>query len=736
LAAEPLPAERFFRGSLFFLVLTSITCLVTTGKLDLVTCLLAPAAALYKGHRLWTEQPVEISPRTATWLVIGYLLYLPIDIFVFARMMAENSPNPPLYAALISAVHFLLFVMLVRFYSAATDRDALFLAMLSFAGILASAVLTVDTTFLILFFLYLLFAAATFSGLELRRGAKGASVPPLRTQPDRERRLARALSLATLTIAFGAMAIGAVLFFFFPRVGAGYIGRTTLHPSLISGFSDVVELGQIGEIKKNSSVVMRVTTGHPIAYGQLRWRGIALGNFDGKRWSSTEKGGQTIGPGADGWILMGDPPQRLGPQAPFMEYTVLLEPVATDSVFVPGKPLALRGSFSGEVGGVRRSYLIRDSTGSLFNPFHNYAAVRYSGISRLPSSDASVLRAANQDYAKEILEKYLQLPAKLDPRIRELAIQISEKAQTPYDKSRAIETYLQTRFRYTLDLAGAPGDDPLARFLFETRAGHCEYFASAMAVMLRTLGIPSREVNGFLPGEYNDLGGDYIVRASDAHSWVEVFFPGSGWAVFDPTPVAPVSQASLFARFNQYLDWMELTWNEWVISYDFAHQVVLAQNLQRGSRSWGDAFRGEVDRFRRSSVRVIKSWQFRHQALAFVVPVGLLAFLALARLGALGRWRRQLRLFWLLRGKTRSAEPQLASVLYGELMRQLARYGFQRGESETPLEFAAAVSEPAVAPAVREFTRIYSETRFGGAMCDVTRLRALLGQIRGALRSR
>jgi len=179
-----------------------------------------------------------------------------------------------------------------------------------------------------------------------------------------------------------------------------------------------------------------------------------------------------------------------------------------------------------------------------------------------------------------------------------------------------------------------------------------------------------------------------------------------------------------------------LTWNEWVISYDFAHQVVLAQNLQRGSRSWGDAFRGEVDRFRRSSVRVIKSWQFRHQALAFVVPVGLLAFLALARLGALGRWRRQLRLFWLLRGKTRSAEPQLASVLYGELMRQLARYGFQRGESETPLEFAAAVSEPAVAPAVREFTRIYSETRFGGAMCDVTRLRALLGQIRGALRSR
>ena len=116
---------------------------------------------------------------------------------------------------------------------------------------------------------------------------------------------------------------------------------------------------------------------------------------------------------------------------------------------------------------------------------------------------------------------------------------------------------MRARFTYTLNLTGKPGDDPLAHFLFETRAGHCEYFASAMTIMLRTLGIPTREVNGFLPGEYNDLGGDYIVRASDAHSWVEVYFPGNGWMTFDPTPPAAGirRQVSLRASTNTWIGW-------------------------------------------------------------------------------------------------------------------------------------------------------------------------------------
>jgi transglutaminase-like putative cysteine protease len=736
---EPLPAERFFRSALFFLILTSILCVATTGKLDLVWSFLAPVAVLYKGHRLLRGYPAEISHRLATWLVIGYLAFFPVDVLVFSRMFTANSPNPPLYAALISAVHFLLFVTLVRFYSATTDRDALFLTMLSFSAILASAVLTVDTTFLILFFVYLLFATATFSGMELRRGARGAVVPPAATQPERERRLARALSLATVFVAIGAMAVGSVLFFFFPRVGAGYMGRTSMNPSLMSGFSDVVELGQIGEIKKNSAVVMRVETGRAIPDERLRWRGIALAKFDGRRWITAEKGGEPIAPGGDGWMVVGDPLPREATPGRFIEYTVLLEPVATDAIFVPGEPMRLRGNFTGEVGnssGPRRSYLLRDSTGSIFNPFHNYASIRYSGISRLPAVNAAALRATGQDYSADVVAKYLQLPPKLDPRIAALAREITAQAATPYDKSLAIETYLRTRFTYTLNLQGRPEDDPLPHFLFETKAGHCEYFASSMAVMLRTLGIPSRDVNGFLPGEFNDLGGDYVVRASDAHSWVEVFFPGRGWIVFDPTPPAPAAARGVFSRFNDYLDWLELTWNEWVINYDFAHQVALSQNLQRGSRSWNDAIRGELERLRRRGLRVVQGWQFRHEWLGFLIPVALVVFLMSLRFGWLERAIRSLRLALRMRTGSAAAQIQFASVLYGELLRLLGRYGFRRGETQTPLEFAAAVNEPAVAPAVREFTQLYAHARFGGANIDAPRFRALLAQIRVGLRSR
>src|ERR1700737_1382175 len=196
-----LPAERFFRASLLLLIFTSVCTLALTGKLDPFTALLAPAAVIYKAFRWWQGRPNELQNSRATGLVIIYLVFFPLDIFILSRVLVQNSANPPLYAALMAAVHFLLFVMLVRLYSASTDRDATFLTMLAFAGILAAAVLTVDTTFLICFFAFLIFGVATFTGMELRRAAKGAltlAVPA--GQIERERQLNRALGYAPLRV--------------------------------------------------------------------------------------------------------------------------------------------------------------------------------------------------------------------------------------------------------------------------------------------------------------------------------------------------------------------------------------------------------------------------------------------------------------------------------------------------------------------------------------------------------
>src|SRR6267143_1326202 len=166
-SAPALPAERFFRTSLSLLMLTSSLTLVSTGKLDIVTSFAAPLIVVYKGLRWWHGRPAELSHRTATWFVLAYLAFFPVDAFVLSRFSVGSSSNLPLFAMLLAAVHFLIFVSIVRFYSAVTDRDALFLSMLSFAGILAAAVLTVDTTFLILFFIFLLFGVSTFVGMEL-----------------------------------------------------------------------------------------------------------------------------------------------------------------------------------------------------------------------------------------------------------------------------------------------------------------------------------------------------------------------------------------------------------------------------------------------------------------------------------------------------------------------------------------------------------------------------------------
>jgi hypothetical protein len=736
--SQSLPAERFFRISLFLLLLTAVLTLIGTGKIDLFTSIVATIGLLYRTRRWWYGHEVELSSRTATFMVLCYILFFPVDMFFLSRALAANSPNPPLYAALVSSVHFLIFVLLVRLYSARTDRDAHFLVMLAFAAVLASAVLTVDTTFLFLFFLFLLFAVATYTGLELRRGATGALVPPAASLPDSEKKLARALGLAAVSVSIGAILCGTVLFFLLPRVSAGYLGKTSFHPTLLSGFSDQVELGQIGEIKKSSAVVLRVETGALINYPALRWRGNALANFDGRRWTAGEHAAETLLANSDGWIELRDRPKAGEPRGSILQFTVLQEPLASDALFVTGTMMAIRGNFTGEAGGLghRRTYLYRDAAGSLMNPFHNFVSVRYTGIAQLPMLDRARLESAGTDYPADISATYLQLP-EIDSRIPELARTATQRASNPYDKAAALEAFLKTKYAYTLNLTGNPGKEPLAHFLFETRAGHCEYFASSMTVMLRTLGIPAREVNGFLPGEFNELGGDYIVRASDAHSWVEAYFPGTGWMVFDPTPDAPVVTTSLFSRLSQIADWAELTWNDWVISYDFAHQTALAQSFQVKSRNWRDLGTLWFAEKQRHIKGRLSMWQIHHGIFSYVLPLFLVALLIAARYGWLGWLLRQLKMALVLRGKNAGvASSQIASRMYAEMLHLMNRHGYARSETQTPFEFAAAVTTPSLTSLVSEFTRLYAAARFGGESCDISRLQQLLGTIRAELRTR
>jgi protein-glutamine gamma-glutamyltransferase len=739
-SAPPLPAvQRYFEVSLFLLVCTAIMAVVLTGKLDPVSLALPPIALVYKGFRIWRGCGPEISARVATGLVLAYFLFFPIDLWFLSRSLSAGAPNPALYAALLAAIHLMLFAALVRLYSARTNRDFAFLAVLAFTCMLSSAILTVGTSFLAMLAVFLALAVSTFVALEIRRSATGAVSPPFEPGSPMARQLNRALGLTSVLVAVSALLIGGVFFFLIPRFTAGYLSALNLQPNLMTGFGNDITIGEIGKIQQSSAVVMRIhVDGDPGRAEDVHWRGIVLTNFDGKRWFTPAHDEIIISPDSGGEYRFAPPGLANGDFFP-LRYTVMMEPVATDAVFVAPRPEMLRGRFANEserVGVPRnRTYLLLDKTGSLSNPFHNDIKVRYEGVSLLPIIPPAQLRKSSTIYPDEIRDLYLQVP-QLDPRIKQLAEKIVEKSHNEYDRAANIELYLQSHYGYTLDLTGRKTDDPLAYFLFERREGHCEYFAAAMTVMLRDLGIPARYVGGFLPGEYNDLGGDYIIRASDAHAWVEAYFPGYGWITFDPTPAGNGKRKGLLARMGLYWDWFQFAWDEWVINYDFSHQTNLAQNVQKTSRDWGErALRYYHDK-QREGIRLLMALDRRTEASPYFLPsvlVFLIALLIYLRGRPLisyliARWRVRAR-----RGGNLTAS--LAALEYREMLRLLEKRGWKKAPSQTPLEFASAISATDLSAPVAQLTELYQSARFGDHAAPVDQMSSLLRFIRDTLRS-
>lgn len=735
--------RRHFEISLFFLLLTSVLTLVSTGKLDLVSILLLPAALLFKGYRWWREKGPEISNRVATWLTIAYFVFFPIDLWVISRILAKDAQNPGLYGALLATIHLMLFAIIVRLYSATTTRDYLFLTMMAFAAMLASAILTVDTMFLVFFLVFLALAISTFVGLEMWRSAQDAVTAPIESGTGAAQKLHNALGMTSAGIAFGALALGGIIFLMLPRFSRGYMSGFNLQPTLISGFTDDVELGEIGEIKKNTTVVMRISVDGSLNVAHsLHWRGIALTEFDGKRWFNEAHEPTTMTPTSEGWFHLDTGEMNPERSGRMIHYTVLLEPIASTALFFANDVESIRGRFNGEADGApfsqRRAYLLRDFTGSIFNPYHNYSRMQYEGRSRLPNPSPDLLRQAGTDYLESIRATYLQLPT-LDPRIPELAKQITANANTPYDKARAIESYLRNHYGYTLDLSGPPQADPLAYFLFQKRAGHCEYFAAAMAVMLRASGIPARYINGFLPGDYNDVGGDFVVRASDAHSWVEAYFPSFGWLAFDPTPPSDDKPPGFFASLGHYWDWFELQWSEWVINYDFLHQFTLAQNLHRVSIDWTARIQAAFADARREGAERLGRWQSQVVHAPDALPVGILIFAAVLASVLLLQpaVRERLMTLWNLRvspGATMT--PHLATLQYNEMLRLLARSGIRKSPGQTPIEFATSLRDGNLATPVHALTTMYQAARFGGLSTDTRAASSLLDRIQSFLRAR
>ena len=394
-----------------------------------------------------------------------------------------------------------------------------------------------------------------------------------------------------------------------------------------------------------------------------------------------------------------------------------MDAVDTDALFFAGAPERLD---------LRQLRVLRTDTGSYRLSQLPAPGFRYDAYSRLeeppesapPTDAATVMGLAAR-------ERYLQLPS-LDPRIRELARTFAGHASTDLERARAVERRLRTEYGYTLELPQHEVSDPLAYFLFTRKKGYCEYFASAMTVMLRTLHIPARLATGFQSGIYNPLTELWVVRASDAHSWVEAWIPGYGWTTFDPTPPDPSPPGfALLARLGLYLDAGETFWREWVVSYDVNRQGTLADRVEKGARRFGIRWFDSVAGVEIDWQSSVTPWIRRFgPGLAGGLALGATLWLLGPPAVRLVRMRRRVR-------RVRRGLPGVgdSTLLYRRMLHVLKRRGYQKPPWFTPAEFAASLPPSAWSLTVAEFTATYNAWRFGGRTDVAPNLSSLLDQL-------
>jgi hypothetical protein len=482
----------------------------------------------------------------------------------------------------------------------------------------------------------------------------------------------------------------------------------------------------------------------------IRWRGVALDHYTGESWNrSTLQRGDELGQN-QGLNRRGEDSrsnekfEREYPLVHDEDSTVVLQPLEQKIVLeaTPG-PATLFGAarlmrLRGPIPAIKVDRSTRAVRAEGMKGRIQYTA--FSDIS-VPGEDR--LRAdSSAAYPEPILSLYTQMPGdrpneiRLDSRIRQLALNISRDSHNPYDKAKAVETHLKTQFAYTLDL-NFTKRDPLAEFLFEAKAGHCEYFATAMAVMMRTIGIPSRIVNGFQMGDYNDVNDLYTVRASDAHSWVEVYFADTRtWVEFDPTPAAGIndySQGGVLTRLRKYMEAAEVFWLDYIVTLDSEEQASMMVDLQQRLLTTKDRALDYYDVAKRWFRGAAASILDREWDLATILKLlGLVAALVAAAAGvyvtvAYSKRRRYAptgygpwwhRLFILPRWHRKGLagrDPRASAVLFYEQMLAIAaRAGLIKKPEQTPIEFA----EGSGFPQIDEITSVYNRVRFGGARLD------------------
>lgn len=620
-----------------------------------------------------------------------------LDLSAVAFLLFFFFIDLPATGALQADAHLVLFILLYLLLGPKTSRVLGQLFVAAFLAFSLTSGLAVSLWYFLFFMAYVLTAGAWL----IRRH----DPEPAPAKPPWRRGFAVGGAAIVL---LSALAFTVLPRPYSPRMQRllAATGLTRFSSSLRSfaGLTERVELGYLGALRKNSARVMRVALDGVTAENRpafIRVRGTAFGVFDGKRWRKTRpefsylSGGRILrARHAQAWMrrerrVLYAP--HYDPDRPVRPVDIVLSPLLnTDIVFSVGDISALETRFAG-------AYF--DSTDTAYFPSIYSEGTRYRILSQ---GEGPSFHRSIQDYEALLREQYAKPPVPVE-RFRQMAEDLTRGAPDAEGKARALERHFQTAYSYSL--GAAHGRQSLEAFLFESRAGNCEYFATAMVLLLRHLGIPARLVIGFLSTDWNAYGRFFDVRQSDAHAWVEAFLPERGWTVFDPTPAEAGlrGRQNVFARIwtsaRKYVDALQYRWYRYVVGYDSDIQRNLFFQLRL---ELGKSFRT------------------------------VLAVLVLAAAAALLVWKGKLGRLRLLRRRRRLPS---SGDFFEAILDRLARAGFRRRPAETAAEFAAALvrDRPELKPVAR-LAAYHYEIRYAGRRLspdeeeDIRVLSARLGE--------
>jgi len=719
----------------YLLVLVAIATLQAANLLSPT----AAALALAFGALSWFSDPTT---RLFTWLSNATLLLRLVAAGFFllsAYQVWAHLPEPDLTPVL----NLVLFLAVYKLFQRAANRDYLQIYVLAFLMVLAGAAFAQSVAFAVVFAAYVVITTWTLILLHLRREMEenylvkhSGNAPSHKVGVARilnSRRVVGAPFLAMTAVVAIVICAGATLTFaLVPRVGTGFaLGGARARKNLI-GFADEVTLGTSGFLSgEDDTVALRAVLPRlsrlnsdrerDAEMDRLYWRGTVYETYQKGRWlRAHHEALRTQLEETDGPVWIEEPHTRGRDEAPprlaqLERQEIDIVGVAAPVAFALDQPLAfelpppklgalaevrLIPRWSGEV--AFQNTGLDGRAGDPTADLRVFSGAHYVAYSRDPFAGGDAHRG--QPLAAipaSLMEPYLSVPTALEPRLTVLARQVTAGKPTAAGKVVAVMEWLDKTHEYSTDLGRRSGAaDPIENFLFDQKTGHCEYFASAAALMLRAVGVPTRYVNGFLGGEWNAVGQYVTVRQNRAHAWVEAYLGETGWMRVDATP--PVRAGGRMNRLRQLLDSVEFFWSRWVVGYDLGRQLDLARNLERGVGARGHAGPRPAFAFRRLLVPG-----------AIVVAV------------ALGWW------LWRRRRPARAqapggavALPHAVGRLYRRALEKLAQHGMVRGSTETPRELAARVRAAGVegAQPFEELTELYLQVRFGKREIDESRL--------------